>query len=66
MCRQVECAKCHKPTYAGCGMHVEQVLGDVPRGERCACREGREGRDKPKGEKDAVGASSLFRRIFGG
>jgi hypothetical protein len=39
MCRRVECSKCGRPTYAGCGMHVEQVLGNVPAAERCRCRE---------------------------
>lgn len=39
MCRQVTCEKCGKPNWAGCGAHVEQVLGHVPKGERCACRE---------------------------
>lgn len=37
MCRRIECRKCGKPTFAGCGMHVEQVLGDVPADERCQC-----------------------------
>jgi hypothetical protein len=39
MCRRVSCQRCGKPTFAGCGMHVEQVLGDVPRDERCRCQE---------------------------
>lgn len=39
MCRRVECAKCGRPTFAGCGAHVEQVLRDVPRADRCRCRE---------------------------
>lgn len=39
MCRRVTCEKCGKPTFAGCGAHIEQVLGDVPKGERCKCRE---------------------------
>lgn len=39
MCRKVTCEKCHKATYAGCGMHVEQVLGGVSKSDRCACRE---------------------------
>ena len=39
MCRRIVCDSCKKPTYAGCGMHVEQVLGEVPRAERCSCRE---------------------------
>jgi hypothetical protein len=38
-------------------MHVEQVLGDVPREDRCSCR------DKPK--KEAVGDRSILRRLFG-
>jgi len=38
MCRRIDCKKCHKPTYAGCGMHIEQVLGDVPKNKRCTCR----------------------------
>lgn len=37
MCRRVECSTCHRPTYAGCGNHVEQVLGDVPADKRCDC-----------------------------
>ncbi len=43
MCRRVDCPKCGRPTYAGCGMHVEQVLGSVPPAQRCRCRE-----DQPK------------------
>lgn len=39
MCRRVNCASCGRPSYAGCGAHIEQVLGDVPRAERCRCRE---------------------------
>jgi hypothetical protein len=41
MCRRVDCRKCGKPTFAGCGMHVEQVLGNVPASQRCRCREER-------------------------
>lgn len=39
MCRRVDCRKCGRPTFAGCGAHVEQVLGDVPPSQRCRCRE---------------------------
>jgi hypothetical protein len=39
MCRRVTCEKCGKPSYAGCGAHIEMVLGDVPKAERCTCRE---------------------------
>ena len=39
MCKRVECAECGKPSFKGCGLHVEQVLGDVPRADRCRCHE---------------------------
>jgi hypothetical protein len=39
MCRRVDCPKCGRPTFAGCGAHVQQVLGDVPPAQRCRCRE---------------------------
>jgi hypothetical protein len=39
MCRRVDCPKCGRPTYAGCGLHVEQVLGNVPPDARCKCRD---------------------------
>lgn len=39
MCQRVTCNSCGKPTYAGCGRHVEAVLGDVPPEARCRCRE---------------------------
>ena len=39
MCRRIDCRKCGRPTYAGCGMHVEQVLGNIPATQRCHCRE---------------------------
>jgi len=56
MCRRVECSECHKPTYAGCGMHIEQVLSDVPPEERCKCRE----KKKEQGTE-----TSFLRRLFG-
>jgi hypothetical protein len=39
MCSQVTCPSCKKPTFAGCGAHVEQVLGHIPKEQRCKCRE---------------------------
>ncbi len=39
MCRRVTCKSCGKPSYAGCGMHIESVLADVPQGDRCTCRD---------------------------
>ncbi|KAJ1982470.1 hypothetical protein H4R33_005018 [Dimargaris cristalligena] len=50
MCMRTTCSECNKPTYKGCGRHVEQVLGDVPMEQRCHCRE-----DQAK--KGATGAN---------
>jgi len=56
MCRRVTCDKCGKPTFAGCGLHVEQVLGDVPKAERCQCA------DVVKPARDL---GTWFRGVFG-
>lgn len=37
MCQRATCPRCKKPTFRGCGQHVEQVLGDVPVSQRCSC-----------------------------
>ena len=56
MCRRVECRDCGRPTFAGCGQHIEQVLGDIPPDERCHCREAQ--RVRPPAE-----AKSLLQRL---
>jgi hypothetical protein len=53
MCQRVQCPKCGKPTWVGCGKHVEDVLRDVPVNQRCQCV-----REPPK--------PSWFSRLFGG
>jgi len=58
MCQRVTCNSCGKPSYAGCGRHVEQVLGDVPVEKRCNCREQRS--EEPSTSKD-----SWVKRLFG-
>jgi hypothetical protein len=35
MCVAITCPQCGKPGFKGCGLHVEQVLGHVPKAERC-------------------------------
>jgi hypothetical protein len=35
MCRPTTCRTCGKTTWAGCGMHVDQVMARVPRDNRC-------------------------------
>lgn len=57
MCRRVVCDQCKKPSYAGCGMHIEQVLGDVPKEQRCACRDA--------GAMKSEGVGAVIRRLFG-
>jgi len=37
MCKRVDCSKCGKPTWAGCGQHIEQALAGVPPEQRCQC-----------------------------
>lgn len=38
MCRRVRCEVCNKPSYTGCGRHVEEVLGAIAKADRCTCR----------------------------
>ena len=37
MCKKVTCDTCGKPTWAGCGEHIEQALADVKPADRCHC-----------------------------
>eukprot|EP01040_Poterioochromonas_malhamensis_P005518 gene5518-5928_t len=37
MCSRVTCSKCGKPTWVGCGFHVEQALAGVKPEDRCKC-----------------------------
>jgi len=37
MCSKVQCSKCGKPTWQGCGEHVEEALYGVAIEDRCAC-----------------------------
>ncbi|MBL8951556.1 MAG: hypothetical protein JNK82_12315 [Myxococcaceae bacterium] len=38
MCTQVKCGRCGKPTWSGCGRHIEQALANVPPEQRCRCQ----------------------------
>ncbi len=38
MCSKITCSKCGKPSWSGCGAHVEAVLGHIPKADRCQCR----------------------------
>lgn len=37
MCTKVTCQTCGRPTWRGCGLHIEEALHDVPVEERCDC-----------------------------
>jgi len=54
MCSRVTCSKCQKPTWSGCGEHVEQALADVALKDRC---QGHENDPKEPG---------LLSRLLGG
>jgi hypothetical protein len=38
MCRKITCEKCNKPTWAGCGMHIETALAGIAVADRCQCK----------------------------
>ena len=37
MCAQITCSSCGKPTWAGCGQHVDEALAGIPEADRCTC-----------------------------
>lgn len=37
MCRPATCRNCSKTTWSGCGMHVDDVMSNVPKSQRCSC-----------------------------
>ncbi|MEI6244696.1 MAG: hypothetical protein WCQ64_06585 [Acidobacteriota bacterium] len=37
MCQRITCPKCGKPTWTGCGQHIEEALRGVPPEQRCTC-----------------------------
>ena len=59
MCRAITCKKCKRPSWAGCGAHVEQVLGHVPPAERCQCRA------EASGGGGGGGIGKVIRSLFG-
>lgn len=57
MCRPATCRTCGKTTWAGCGQHVDQVMANVPRADRCP------GHAETVGSAPAGG--SFLGRLFG-
>jgi hypothetical protein len=63
MCSRTTCRKCGKPTWSGCGNHVEQALAGVPKNQRCTCRE-----EAAAAKASGAGATSgggFFSRLLG-
>ena len=67
MCRRVDCPRCGRPTYAGCGLHIEQVLGDVPPTDRCPGhqQEAKGGNASSSGNDKPSGPRSWLRSLLG-
>ena len=61
MCRAVTCRKCGKTTWAGCGNHVEQVMRNVPKSNRCTCAD----TTGAPPTADVSGGAGWFRKLFG-
>jgi hypothetical protein len=71
MCRRVTCKTCGKPGWAGCGAHVDAVLGDVPKRDRCHCAQDKASAKAAARTARSSGATtttkpSLRQRLFGG
>ena len=66
MCRRVQCSTCGRPTFAGCGAHVEQVLAGVPPEERCRCREqGSRGASRTAGSRSWIVVAGIAVLVAG-
>jgi hypothetical protein len=53
MCSKIRCRKCGKPTWSGCGNHIEEALEGIPVSQRC------------QGHDNDPKQTGLFRKIFG-
>lgn len=58
MCMKTECDKCEKPTWKGCGKHIERALKDVPEDERCKCPRESTGSVAPEEKKPTEEATT--------
>ena len=53
MCHQTTCRKCGKPTWAGCGNHIEIALKGVKKADRC------------QGHQNDPKEPGIFSKLFG-
>jgi hypothetical protein len=49
MCHKAICKKCGKPTWKGCGNHIEEALAGVPKNQRCSCDKNASAANAPSG-----------------
>ncbi len=56
MCHRTTCRTCNKPTWAGCGNHIEIALAGVPKSQRCSCTEA---------QKVSQPSGGFLSRLFG-
>ncbi len=42
MCHPIQCGRCRKITWAGCGQHIDEALAGVPQEQRCSCNRSQE------------------------
>lgn len=52
MCHQRKCGTCGKPTWFGCGKHIDSALEGVPNADRCHCKA------STQAEHDAAGGGA--------
>jgi hypothetical protein len=59
MCSRVNCRKCGKVTYSGCGQHLDTVFAGVPMSNRCDCA------SKKKEASSSGEKKSFFGKLLG-
>lgn len=57
MCSRVTCRSCNKPTWSGCGNHIEEALAGVAKKDRCQCGSG--------STATTVKSGGFFSKLFG-
>ena len=58
MCYQIVCERCAKPTWNGCGNHIDEALAGVAMSDRCAC-------DARVGTSGDAPSEGMFSRFLG-
>jgi len=62
MCARTTCRSCGKPTWSGCGNHVEQALRGVPQAQRCQGH----AKNVPAEASSQRKSGGILSRLFGG